>query len=615
MYSNLKNYRNIFNPDEYLNYITNFYTLIKNKNNSRKYEMGIKSFIDSLEENCADINCPLKKYLLHLENGFDCEFLLLEFCEKLFEYGITKFHGNIFLKNNYSIFLITYMNNKKKALIVLDSITDDNISLQTKYNIYRCRKIIENYYSPFINKNNSIIEYRKNANDFKNHLKNAAMLYHEFLSTLLKNKTQKTNNVEKRNKIGNQIVNLNKKAENLFVKLINTKTDNIEIIKMYAEYENILKDEEKNEKIKKMKDLLYRHSTKDIHDKDYSNFNIDFLKDDFNSYFLIISSKNKKLGIILDCSTNICNLFGYQKNELIGNHINILIPEIFHQKHNLIIKQKNEDNKLNILENFYKNTLYSPSFIQKDIFSISKSKFLILLNIKIYLVNTEENDLVYVAEITRNNPIQKDLIKNDNDDIKYSILTDHNFLIQNFASNCIKYLNLNYEDMSCNYSIINYIKQFNDDYIHSISNNTTIIKRKTFDFRNERKYYVDDKTKNQNIRQKIKRDLFNEKYSKKCKITWKSSDKNSFNIIEKGNLKTSSTIFTDDTNISFEKKDDNSMELYMESKEIMIDKEIIGYCFHFSKIYNYDKKCLLMYKVVQEDHSDKNLKIRKTKKF
>ena len=246
VYSNLKNYRNIFNPDEYLNYITNFYTLIKNKNNSRKYEMGIKSFIDSLEENCADINCPLKKYLLHLENGFDFEFLLLEFCEKLFEYGITKFHGNIFLKNNYSIFLITYMNNKKKALIVLDSITDDNISLQTKYNIYRCRKIIENYYSPFINKNNSIIEYRKNANDFKNHLKNAAMLYHEFLSTLLQNKTHKTNNLEKMSKIGSQIVNLNKKAENLFVKLINTKTDNIEIIKMYAEYENILKDEEKN---------------------------------------------------------------------------------------------------------------------------------------------------------------------------------------------------------------------------------------------------------------------------------------------------------------------------------------------------------------------------------
>jgi uncharacterized membrane protein len=115
VYSNFRDYKNIFNPDEYLYYLTHMCTIIKNKNNSRNYYMDLKSLIDSLEENCVDINCPLKKYLNYLENGFDCEFLLFEFCEKLFDYGLSKFNGNNFLKTNYSIFLITYMNNKKKA--------------------------------------------------------------------------------------------------------------------------------------------------------------------------------------------------------------------------------------------------------------------------------------------------------------------------------------------------------------------------------------------------------------------------------------------------------------------------------------------------------------------
>ena len=42
--------------------------------------------------------------------------------------------------------------------------------------------------------------------------------------------------------------------------------------------------------------------------------------------------------------------------------------------------------------------------------------------------------------------------------------------------------------MNCNYSIINYIKQFNDDYFDAITNDHT--KRKiTGFFDNEHKYY------------------------------------------------------------------------------------------------------------------------------
>ena len=97
---------------------------------------------------------------MYLKKGFDCEYILLQFCEKLFQYGISKFDENIFIKNQYSIFLIMEMNNKSKALIVLEGIKDEIISLEKNYNIYRCIKIIEND-SPFIYRNNPIYNYKK----------------------------------------------------------------------------------------------------------------------------------------------------------------------------------------------------------------------------------------------------------------------------------------------------------------------------------------------------------------------------------------------------------------------------------------------------------------------
>lgn len=100
-----------------MQYVSNFYNIIINKNNSREYLNNLQSIIHSIEENCIIQNCPLKKYLINLEKGLNCEFLLLEFCEGLFQYGISKFNENIYLKNHYSIFLINEMNNKKEALI------------------------------------------------------------------------------------------------------------------------------------------------------------------------------------------------------------------------------------------------------------------------------------------------------------------------------------------------------------------------------------------------------------------------------------------------------------------------------------------------------------------
>ena len=96
------------------------------------------------------------------------------------------------------------------------------------------------------------------------------------------------------------------------------------------------------------------------------------MKENDNFYYLIILAKNKELGIITDCSKNLCNLLGYTKEELIGKHIHFLLPKIFHIKHKEVMEKKSEEHKLNFFEKLYTNSIYSPEFIEKDIYCVAK---------------------------------------------------------------------------------------------------------------------------------------------------------------------------------------------------------------------------------------------------
>lgn len=64
--------------------------------------------------------------------------------------------------------------------------------------------------------------------------------------------------------------------------------------------------------------------------------------------YMIISAQKENLGKIIDLSMNITKIFGYLKDELINQHINIIIPKIFHKAHNLILLQECEKNKLKL---------------------------------------------------------------------------------------------------------------------------------------------------------------------------------------------------------------------------------------------------------------------------
>jgi len=604
-------YTEIKNPVDYLYYISNYYKIIRNKNNSRNYYTVLESLISKIEENCIIQDCPLRKYLENMNFGIECPFLLNQYCEKLFEYGISKYADDISLKNNYSIFLIVDMNYKKKALMILNTIKKKALSFKNNYDVYRTIRLIEKYNSSLFNKNNSTFEYRKNIQEFKVLIKKITVLYFDFLSLLLGSKLQNIDNFDKIHKIGREIMKLNPKIEEIYNNLTIVKTDNLEIIKIYSEFvEGVLKDDEKLEKCQNMAKLTYS-SDAEIHEKDFSNFDIEILNEKFNLPYLIVSAHKEHIGKIIDSSLNVSKIFGYVKNEIIGQNINFLLPKIFHKKHDLVIVEEYEKNKLKLFDVLSKKRIYFPDFIKKDIFGISKMKFLIELKLNIYLVKTEENKLLYIVEILNYYPILLDLIKNENNISKFCVLTDENFLIQTFTSNCVANLKLNSDYINSNFSIINYIKQFQDDYLTAI-NNSGITK---YSHINTGEINLEEKTSEQKnlknsispfIKKRIKNELIYKKYSKKCQITWRNVD-NSKSFPKKKYLNLNKS------NIFGTQKPDTEINLFMEIRKIIIKNELLGYYFFFTQkpSRNYHNINYIIEKNETNDNNNNLIQIKK----
>ena len=610
-------YKNINNSEDYLHYIFEFYKIIKNNANKRSSAILLKSLVLKLEEQCCDSDCPLNKYLENLNKGIECKYLLLQYCENIFRYGIAKFNDNIELKNNYAIFLVSDMNNKKRAMHILDSIKNKILSFLINYNIFRCEELINNCKIKETGDDFIIINYENNFDELKKLITKVTLLRSEFLSLILGNKIQKADNFEKIFSLGSQIKKYNIKIDEIYKELTSVKANNIEIINLYSEFvEKILEDEEKYKKCMSIKKLIFSN-IESISKSSYRNYDLDFLKEKDIFPYLILSGDLKNLGIIKDCSISFGKIFSYQKNELIGKNINILIPEIFHKKHNIILNEQAKKNKLKFYENLSTNKIHIPDFLEINTFGIAKTKFLVPIKLNIYFIKNEENEFIYIVEI-----IKKIILINDedNNELKCCVLTDENFLIQSFTSNSIYHLGLNYNHINSNYEIINNIKQFQEDYLIDI-NATYLSKNHSM---RESSIITHKKVKktlmSNSALKSIKLEILNKNFSQKCKITWVIEDENNLDKPPKPKFlkKMNSTIDMFGSCLDFDENAEEK-EFEMEIKKIIIKKELIGYYFYFSKInentqkqiHNYHKKTEIRKRIARNERNQNRILTQK----
>ena len=117
-----KNYENILtkikdqhNLYELLEQIKTFIKIIENKDLNRNYQVILKGYIVLYEEHCFISDCPLKKYLISLQNGNDIKGFLYLHAENLFQNCLKKFPTSTEVRFTYALFLLKKMNKKKKS--------------------------------------------------------------------------------------------------------------------------------------------------------------------------------------------------------------------------------------------------------------------------------------------------------------------------------------------------------------------------------------------------------------------------------------------------------------------------------------------------------------------
>ena len=635
---------NVDSSFQYYKYMIKLQTLIENKNKSRENRLLLNSFLLKQKELCFHNDCYLRKYLDCLSKGVDSDILLYYFIQELFEFGLKKFNEDLSLKIGYIYFLLKRLSKKKKALIVFETINDRIISIDKLFSIFRCQKILETLWTGFDGKDKENIEstdvaklfdYKNNVKKFKSLLNKISLLYYDFWLALFANNYEGKEQFQTLNDIGIKINRFLAEIEHSFNLLYNVNKEDYEILNLYLNYiKNILND---NEKLKKYNHLLSRVSVDfsfNIKQIDYSNFDINELfKKQKEKEYLIISANNDNSNerTILNMTIGLTPIIGYQKEEIIGKNINILIPKIFHKSHDRILRKSLSKVKLDLYQALSSEVKYIPEITSKSIFCKTKYNYLIPLEFDSYLVQNEEGEHIYIVEIKRSSSFPTTW-NETGEKPPCCVLTDKNFIIQTFTPNCCEELGFNSSMINSNFEITSFILQFNEEIISYLKENlNNQNERSDFQsgFFNESDIFSNsnytssnlliksnkklnilpgmirhnsirrvntilkqiqnnnlDKTKL--VKNGVKRKIIQMKYEKPQIINWKIN--NNYEIQDLNydlkNIEKINTVLSNKINEIFNKK----LELYV--KECRISNSLIGYYFYFNnlKVIDFEQK-------------------------
>ena len=158
--------------------------------------------------------------------------------------------------------------------------------------------------------------------------------------------------------------------------------------------------------------------------------------------------------------------------------------------------------------------VYKPEFTEVHVHAKNKSKHLLPLYIKLYLVQTEESELVYIVELKRSNSYFGDIYENynfnDNENNTNQnvccILTDNNLKIQTFTSNCVDILKLNSNIINSNYDISSFIKQLNNNYQSNL-NDKEFMESEMSEINNEDNFKFYENGSNKNVNSMINKSI------------------------------------------------------------------------------------------------------------
>ena len=406
-----------------------------NENGNQKDDILLKGFVKMHTETCLKEDCPLTKFIKSNGNLKAQKQSLLNYMTNFFNSSIKKFPNNIMLRLYYIQFNYDKRYNLNGVRQTLEEIKKMRYGIKEEYIIYCMEQTVGKLRIKDANdggedEKESIIndQYYKRLKEL---ISSSTKLYVEFWGIFATNITNNIN-TSKLNKLGEKL-NLYLKEitylweNNLKNKKINSENENI--VQLYSMFlREILWDINKSEIIKKKINEEHKIQiyNKMIEDKP----KLDFLENiaETQDFTIFINSNEKGKSNIIQVSSSLSYLIGYQKLELINKPLEFLMPSIF------------IDGLGKNIEEYIKN-YNSQKNTDKEFYNGGEKKFnVILIKSKIgYLIPFNSEYSIYDDNDFSNSYFIK--LKLETIDSKstyaYYILTKPDFSIEGISSSSI----------------------------------------------------------------------------------------------------------------------------------------------------------------------------------
>ena len=474
----------------------------------------LEGYIGRMEEECADGNCMLKQYLKTKNKKY-----LFKHIERLYQTAIRRYVNSINIRINYIEFEHTKMHNVKKSKRILDDLLScsDELTWMNQFLLFQLSKNIlnENISSSLhsgnsgssssnANKEMNILHNEGNEvfinyaystlkNNLKHKITDVVSNYLLFWNVLLSTHKDINQDLSRLSLLGSKIALLNEDITKTYDKLIKINSHNCPMKKLYNLYQQEILH------ITSQSKAEYDDEDDNYDDNDsITSIISNYMEDNSAKIDTLLSKENKivivsgdkpAFGRIVKISTSASSMFGFTKHELLGQHMNVLLPFIIQQPHHDVLVAKAEQqlqrvalvnaNTLLYNNNNSNNGSNSASSAQqqhnthkhvskeKTIYVLTKSKYLLKATAKVSVIVTETEKIHFIAHFYQEYDSMTTSIATKG---QCYVLTNSAFYIENFSSNSEIVLGLRKENVSSHpCDISNLIKEFSDDSLKQLT--------------------------------------------------------------------------------------------------------------------------------------------------
>ena len=402
--------------------------------NNKKNDLLLKGIIKMHTLTCLKEDCPLTKFIKNKGNYNIQKQCLLNYMAIFFKNSIKKFPNSILLRMQFIQFNYDKKYNLNNIKTTLEEIKKLKFGLSSEFILY-CQEKELSKIRRDVNDGNDAEKEKlvldQNYKKLKNLIVNSTKLYVEFWGIFAANITNNLN-TQKLYKLGEKLNAYLKEIKHLWDKNLKNRKidiDNENNAQLFSRFlREILWDQKRSEDVQqKINEEHNMQSYNRVVDEDKNQLdNLDNLET--QDYLLFVNVFDKGKTSILQYSTNLTDLIGYQKSELINKPIETLMPSL------LAIGNSQK------IENYIKE-YSSEKNGEKDSFQCSENskQFTLIKNKMGYLIPFNVRYTLYDNNDFSNNYLIK--AKYESRDVKsmyaYYLLTKPDFSLESISSSSI----------------------------------------------------------------------------------------------------------------------------------------------------------------------------------